>query len=384
MKFFFWVVIFIILHTWAGYFFFLKLINLLKKREKKLDNAIWPSVTVVLAVKNEEKNIKQRIKNLLEADYPENLLEILVASDNSTDKTDEIVNSMANLENRIRLFKTEKGGKSFVQNRTIPLARGQIIILTDAETLFDQDTIKNLVKNFTENEVGCVSGKIILKGGNSSISKGHGIYWSYEILLRKLESDATILHTASGSIMAFRKDLFKPFNAKYGDDCIIPLNIINQGYKVIHEDNALAYDAFPSTMRGEIKARIRMTLRNITCTLSNYRLLNPFRFPLISYSIFSHRIFRWLTPYFMITLFIINIFLLHKGSFYQISFYSQIIFYFFGLLGFIAEKNNLRIPFLSQIFSLILANIGFFIGVLKAILGESIIYYFNDNIDKSS
>ncbi len=384
MKVVFWLAALIMAYTWIGYLLFVKLLTWLRKTGNELGHPVWPSVTVLLAVRDEERNIRQRINNLLDADYPEDRLEILVASDNSTDKTDEIVNSIASFENRLKLVKTEMGGKSVVQNRAIPLASGQIVVLTDAETLFAKDTIKTLLRNFTDNEVGCVSGRLVLKDGNSSISKGHGIYWSYEIVLRKLESDASILHTASGAIMAFRKDLFRPFDPKYGDDCIIPLNVISQGYKVIHEDNAVAYDAFPSTIKEELKARTRMTLRNITCTLSKYRLLNPFRFPLISHSILFHRVFRWLTPYFMIILFVNNIFLLHGGSFYQVLLCFQIAFYLFGLLGFIAEKNNLRIPFVNHIFTLVLANIGFFMGVLRALAGGNMIRYPDHRVDESS
>ncbi len=217
----------------------------------------------------------------------------------------------------------------------------------------------------------------MIKNEYNSISEGHEFYWKYETLLRRLESKVGTLHTATGSIMAFRKNLFRPFEDKYGDDCVIPLDIISQGYKVVHDDKAIAYDTFPSTIERELKTRIRMTLRNITGTFSKFHLLNPFRFSLIFVSILSHKIFRWLTPYFMIVLFISNYLLLKESFFYKIILYCQLIFYFSGVIGFVAERNSYRIPIASQSFSFLLANIGFFFGVLKALFGQKIVAYRN-------
>jgi cellulose synthase/poly-beta-1,6-N-acetylglucosamine synthase-like glycosyltransferase len=338
---------------------------------------INPNVTLIIIVHNEEKVIKKRIKDALALDYPREKLEIIVASDGATDKTDVIVESMSKEDNRIKLFKTEGGGKSFTQNKVIPYAKGEIIVLTDAQTMFHKDAVKSLTHNFADKAVGCVSGRLMIKNEDNSISEGHSFYWKYEIFLRSLESKVGTFHTATGSIMAFRKSLFRPFEVEYGDDCIIPLDIIAQGYRVIHEDNAVAYDTFPSTIERELKTRIRMTLRNITGTFSKFHLLNPFRFPLISVSILSHKIFRWLTPYFMIVLFISNYLLLKESSFYKITLYCQLIFYFFGVVGFVAERNSYRIPIASQAFSFLLANIGFFFGVLKALFGQKIVAYRN-------
>jgi cellulose synthase/poly-beta-1,6-N-acetylglucosamine synthase-like glycosyltransferase len=339
VKYSYWLTLLLLLHTWGGYLFFLVILSRVKpgilvKRD------IYPCATVLLTVHNEEKLIRGRIKNLLDSDYPSGMLEILVASDGSTDMTNDIVESLAGEDRRIKLFKTEGGGKSATQNKAIPFATGEIIVLTDAGASFTGDTLKNLVNNFADKNVGCVSGKVILQRKDESISSSQGVYWKYETLIRRLESRCGLLHTASGAVMAFRKSLFRPFKCMYGDDCIIPLDIMLQGHKVIHEDEAKAYDTFPSTINGELKARKRMTLRNFTCTLSKYQLLNPFIFPLASFSIFSHKIFRWLTPYLMISLLLSNLFLLDKGFFYEFTLYCQIIFYSLGLIGFVAAKND--------------------------------------------
>lgn len=373
MKIIYWLMFLSLLYTWGGYLFLLLILARLRPKELKKKD-VYPYVTVLLTVHNEEQVIERRIKNLLDVDYPRDLLEVFVASDGSTDKTNEIVNSLSREDTRIRLLETTRGGKSAAQNKAIPMAKGEIIVLTDAEAMFDKKAIRNIVRNFGDDKVGCVSGKIILMTDDSSVSEGHGYYWKYETLLRRLESQIGTLHTASGQIMAFRKTLFVPFDSKYGDDNIVPLNILSQCYQVIHDDEAIAYDSMPSTIKGELKARKRMILRSITCTL---KLLNPYRFPLTSFSILSHKIFRWLTPYFMILLLVVNLFIIHEDPLYLFMLYGQFVFYLLGLAGYIAERLKYRIPVASQAFSFILANIGFFLGVLKVLLGQSMTSYRN-------
>jgi cellulose synthase/poly-beta-1,6-N-acetylglucosamine synthase-like glycosyltransferase len=376
MKLFYWLTLLLLLHTWGGYLIFLMVLSRLKPG-KFVKKDIYPRVTVLLTVHNEERLIKARITNLLDADYPAHLLEILVASDGSTDRTDDIVELLRKEDGRIKLFKTNGGGKSATQNKAIPFAEGEIIVLTDAEAAFERDTITTLVNNFADGAVGCVSGRVILKRKDESIASSQGIYWKYETLLRRLESRCGLLLNASGQIMAFRTNLFRPFECRYGDDCMIPLDMVLQGYKVVHEDRAVAYDTFPSTIKAELKARQRMTLRNITGRMSKYKLLNPCRFPLASFSILSHKLLRWLTPYFMISLLFFNLCLAKGGHFYVFTLCCQIMFYFLGVIGFIAAKHNHRLPIASPAFSFILANIGFFLGILYAVLGQKITAYKN-------
>lgn len=365
----FWLSLLTLIMIWGGYCLFLIALNRFISLDF-LKKEYYPTMTIVLTVHNEEDVIVERLNNLLSLNYPQDLLEVLVASDGSTDKTDALVESISQDEPRVKLLQTAGGGKSLTQNKAIPEARGEIILLTDADTNFDRNIISNLVRNFADPRVGCVSGKLILMNKHGGIAASQGFYWQYETLLRNLESKLGCLHTASGIALAFRKALFRPFENRYGDDCIIPLDILIQGYKVVHEDQAISYDSFPDSAAGELKARIRMTLRNITGTLSRYPLLNPLKFPLISFSIFCHKICRWLTPYFLIILFFSNLVLLPQGYFYRFTFYCQVVFYFLGLIGLVAERQRRSIPLASPIFSFLLANLGFFLGVFKAIVGK--------------
>lgn len=380
MTILFWILLVIMFCTWIGYLAVLFVVNkfICQNIANKAgaDNAN-KLVTVIVTAYNEERTIENRIRNIIASDYPNDKLEIIVASDGSNDTTDNIVNALSCKDKRIHLMTLGRGGKSAAQNKVIPCARGEIIVLTDAESVFDEYTIKNLVSGFSDDSIGCVTGKLLLEPSYNSISKSQGIYWEYELLMRALESGAGVLHTASGSIMAFRKSAFISFDCRYGDDCIIPLDMLERGYKMRHVDNAIAFDMFPSTIRSELKARIRMTQRNISCTLSKYQLLNPFFFGMRSFAILFHKIFRWLTPYFMILLLIVNATLYNSGIFYVIAIWMQLVIYSIGTIGFIAEKINIRIPVASQIFSFMLANAGFLVGVFKAMMGESVTSYSN-------
>jgi len=383
MKIFLLTSLFVLIYTWVGYFLLLnRLVRLRTAKCKQAED--YPSVTLLLTVYNEESLIEARLNNLLLQEYPSDLLDILVASDGSTDRTNAIIEGYAKKNNRIRLYKGCGEGKSATQNSAIPFAKGEIIVLTDADTVFEKDTIKQIVKPFADKDVGCASGRLVLGQGVGAVAESQGMYWKFEMALRKMESQIGALHTATGGIMAFRKNLFRPFDPKYGDDCIIPLDIIIQGYVVVHADSAVAYDSFPSSLEGELKARTRMTLRNITCTLSKYHLLNPFKYRFVSLAIFSHKLLRWATPFFMIVVLGMNILLINENLIFLFTTIAQLLFYILGVIGLICELCKMRIPVCSQIFSFLLANIGFLLGVLSAIFGEHVTSYKNPTVCQDS
>jgi cellulose synthase/poly-beta-1,6-N-acetylglucosamine synthase-like glycosyltransferase len=367
----FWTALGLLIYTWCGYPAFLMALRRLHTGSREITD-YRPFVTVLVTVHNEEKLVVRRIENILASDYPPDLMEVLIASDGSTDATNSLVAAMAAQDKRIKLFTTTGGGKSSTQNRAIPSAQGSVIILSDAEALFDRDTARFMARHFSDAAVGCVSGRVLLRHSDQVIAEGQGLYWQYELMIRRLENETGILHQASGAIMAFRKDAFRRFPDIYGDDCIIPLDMIQEGYRVVHDDEAVAYDDFPATLRGEFKARTRMTLRNITCTMSKIRLMNPFAYGFMSIAIVSHRIFRWLTPYFMLLFLISNAGLLFENSSRAVAvlFILQGVFYMLGAVGFVADRYQKRVPVASLAFSFLLANFGFFWGVLKALMGR--------------
>ena len=374
---FFVIVLAMLAYTWLGYPLLLALAAAGKRKrgggEARHDAGL--PVTVLIAARDEEDVIGGRIANILESDYPAGLLDVLVVSDGSTDATERIVSELAAGDPRVRLLRTAGGGKSQAQNQGVALARGRIVVLTDAGSMFGPGTIRSLARGFSRPEVGCVSGRMVLGDSRDAIGRSQGLYWRFEMLLRRLESAAGTMHTASGLAMAFRKELYSPVETAYGDDCAIPLDIIARGYRVAHADDADAFDEMPHDVRGELEARVRMTLRNITCTLSRHQLLNPFRHPVYAVSIVSHKLLRWLTPYLLILLMATNLLLLGNGALFPLIAAMQLCAYAAGLIGFAAERMGKRVPIASAAFSFALANAGFFLGVLYAMLGKRITNY---------
>jgi cellulose synthase/poly-beta-1,6-N-acetylglucosamine synthase-like glycosyltransferase len=329
---------------------------------------------VIIAAHNEESVIEKRIENLLRLDYPKNKLEVIIASDGSTDNTNELV-SKCNDERLILLVFEEQRGRAMVHNDSIKRAMGEIVVFSDADTMFAPDFLRKIVRNFSDPSIGCVSGELKYINQNATtLTRDTSFYWQYELKLRQYESKIGILPFATGACMALRKELFKPLQPDDDVDFICPLDIILQGHRVIHESEAVAFEVLPSSAKGVIQARTRMTLRNIKGTLRKMRAFNPLRYPQIWWAVVSHKILRWLTPYFLLMIFLANLLLLNH-PFYRLALAAQWIFYGSALLGYVAERKNLRIPIIASIFSFCVANIGLFLGVLRAALGEKMVTY---------
>lgn len=334
-------------------------------------------VTVVLTVHDEEGVVEARLRNLLNTTFPHNRLDVIVASDGSQDATNAIVHRMANADHRIVLLAFEGRGKSASQQDAIAVARGDVVVLTDAEATFQPNTLLKLVEPFADASVGCSSGRVMLADHDSGIAASQGMYWRYEMWLRSLESATGLLHTASGQVMAFRRSSFLPFEVVYGDDCAIPLDMLRSGLRVVHVDGAVAFDTFPSSLAGELRARARMTLRNVACTIDRLRTGELKRKPMLWLAVFSHKVLRWLTPFFLIGLLASNSVLLRTGWTFEVLLASQGVFYGLGAVGYAAHLRGRRVPIASQVFSFLLANLGFLLGVLGAARGRQVTAYHN-------
>jgi cellulose synthase/poly-beta-1,6-N-acetylglucosamine synthase-like glycosyltransferase len=223
-------------------------------------------------------------------------------------------------------------------------------------------------------QVGLVTGVVYFGHPGEAILKGQGFYWRYEFFLRQAESDIGILATATGTSLAIRRELFRPMAAFYGEDCVLPLEVRLQGYRVVQEPEATVFDIMPHTVEGELRARVRMTARNWTGTLSRPALLNPVRFPLTTLGLVSHKLLRWLTPFFLAILFLVNTLLVFQHQ--QIYLWAvQMAFYSAALVGWASVRRKRPAGICAYPFSFCLANVGFLLGLLKAARSEKITAY---------
>jgi cellulose synthase/poly-beta-1,6-N-acetylglucosamine synthase-like glycosyltransferase len=364
----FWSLAFLIIYTYFGYPLILIIIS--KFKDNRIQkNEIYPYVSIIIAAHNEENSIKNKLQNTESLDYPREKLEIIVASDNSTDRTDEIVINYN--DSRIRLITfPERKGKTFVQNEAIKAAKGEIILFSDATTIYDRQIVRKIVTNFADSRVGVVGGELeFINNNKSSIGEGDGSYWRYEKFIKINESRVTSLIGVSGCCYAIRRDLYEPIRPDLISDYVIAQMIYKKGKKAVYEPEAKSYEEANFDSSEEFKMRVRIAVRTLFGIWCMRELLNPIKYGFYAIQIISHKILRYSLPIFLSLLFLVNIALYIKtpSIFYKLSLYLQIFFYFIAFLGFISrtKKSSFFIPYYFC-----LTNFALLIGILQFIRGE--------------
>lgn len=370
MKTLFWFSSAVIVYTYFGYPVLLFVISSIfpKPVKKRIQE---PFVSVIISAFNEEKAIEKKLLNLLNLNYPEEKLEILIGSDGGSDQTDEIVSRFRST--RIRFFKFVRNfGKPSVLSALVEEAKGDIIVFTDSRQEFDREAIGALVKNFEDPKIGCVSGELYFKKSGdlvSSISEGMDFYWRYEKWLRKKESQLDSMLGATGAVYAARKRLFPTYMPSdvLVDDMYIPFEIIRKGYRAVFESDAWAFDAPSEKGAQELKRKTRTLAGNYQIFSYFPDLFNPFTSP-VAWQLFSHKLMRLAVPLFLITLFISNIFILERPV-YLVFFAAQILFYGLALSEIrrasIWKKGLGYIPY-----TFCLLNYSAVIGLIQFVKGE--------------
>lgn len=371
-----WISLSLVVYVWAGYPLLVFVLALVFSRKRSdAEEADDPFVSIIVPVHNEEQRIALKLGDCLELLYPNDRLEILVASDGSTDKSEEIVRGFIARDPRIQWLQSDRRlGKSGVQNLAVQHARGDLLFFTDANTTVPPGVLRTLVANLADPSVGLATATVFFGHAKDAVEKGQRFYWRYELFLRTAESNLGILATGSGQALLVRRELFRPLPDCYGDDCIMPLDVRAQGYRVIQDREATVFDAMPHSIEGELRARIRMTSRNWTGTLSRPALLNPLSFPLTALGLISHKLLRWLTPFFLAIIMTCNTLLALRGHL-AFLWWLQVVFYLSALIGWGLARKQRPAWVCGYSFSFCLANVGFLLGMVKAFRNQKIIAY---------
>lgn len=366
----------LVIYIWAGYpLFVFVMASLFSRDHRRPGESGNPFVSIIVPVHNEEQKIASKLRNCLDLLYPDDHLEIIIASDGSTDRTEEIVCRFAEQNSRIQWLPSQiRIGKSGAQNLAADRAHGDLLFFTDANTAMPPGVLRTMVENFADPKVGLATATVLFGHPQDAVEKGQGFYWRYELFLRAAESDLGILATGSGQALLVRRELYRPLPPYYGDDCIMPLDVRARGYKVIQERDANVFDTMPHTIEGELRARIRMTARNWTGTLSRPAVLNPVRFPLTSLGLISHKLLRWLTPFLLAAVFLSSSLLALRGQLRPL-WWLQLAFYSSALVGWQLTRKQRPAWFFGYPFSFCLANLGFLLGMVKAFRNEKIVAY---------
>jgi cellulose synthase/poly-beta-1,6-N-acetylglucosamine synthase-like glycosyltransferase len=296
---------------------------------------------LVIPVYNEEKIIERKIKNSLLLDYAKDKLEIVVASDGSTDNTKQIVEKY--LDMGIRFFDFPRAGKLATLNRVIPETNGEILVLTDANVMLTHGTLRNLVKHFVNNDIGVVSGVEKISAKKDFISKHERSYWNYEIKMKELEGWIFSTVGACGPLYAIRRELFPqiPSHLNVCDDMTISLNAVQKGKRIVLERKALALEDASMSVQEEWRRKKRIATRAWQSLFYHKNLLIPFKSP-IAFPLIFHKLLRWLTIFFMLLLFISNLFIIE--GFYLITFLVQTVLYILSIIGLVFLLTGKSIP----------------------------------------
>ena len=326
-----WISILFVLYTYTGYPFLLKLLSLFRPCAVTMGGEAIFSVSIVIAAFNEEKNIDRRLANILLQRYPQELLEIIVVSDGSSDATCNKLRACSH--SNVRLVELERrSGKASAINAGIAEARGKIIVFTDARQEFEPDAISRLIANFNDPGVGCVSGELhFFQESGSTIRKEMGAYWKYEKWVRKMESSSGSVVGATGAIYAIRRELFEPLPVgTILDDVLIPLAIVQKGYRTVFEGAAAAFDSVSTDVGKEWQRKVRTLAGNWQLLTLNPDLCLPWR-NRNWWRFISHKIMRLLVPFALISLFICS--MVQSGWQYRVVTALQALCYVLALIG---------------------------------------------------
>ena len=301
------------------------------KHNKVLKSTDNFSVTVIISAYNEEKRIFDKIKNTLEADYSKNNLQIIVVSDGSTDKTNDIVINFQKYGVEF-LSIPERKGKENAQREALQHARGEIIVFTDVATILEKNAIRRIVSNFADPAIGCVSSEDQVMGKDGKQS-GENFYVRYEMWLRRLESRVSSPVGLSGSFFAARRSVCENFSADMDSDFRTLLNTVKRGMRGTCDEEAIGYYSDLSDQRREFERKVRTVLRGLTVFFRNTEFLNIYKYGIFSYQLFCHKLLRWLVPFFLITLFVVNIPLALLSNIYFAFMVGQLLFYGVGVFS---------------------------------------------------
>ena len=365
----FWIAVVAIAYTYAGYPLLLMVVSRFRGKPV-LRREFTPTVSVIIAAYNEERDLAQKLENTLALDYPKSKLEIIVTSDCSTDRTDEIVRSFE--PRGVRLHRqTERLGKTAAQNAAVEKATGEILLFSDATTHYRPDVLRLMAPSFADESVGCVTGNVIYAhDAGSSVSHGTRSYWNYEFLLKKHESAITSLIGVCGCMYAVRKSAYVPLYHEACSDFLVATTMVRQGLRAVYEPEAVCVEEPNAKGSKELAVRVRIITQTLADLWRNRDVLNPFRKGFYAVQLLSHKVMRYLVPLFLIALFITSAVLAFKNLFYATAFIAQVCFYLAAAASALMVRLGINSRWLALPQYFVITNVACLIALIKLVRGE--------------
>lgn len=361
--------IILLVYTYVGY----PLVVYLMSRmfpQRHDPNPITPTVTILITAFNEQEAIAAKLDNTLALAYPEDKIEILVASDGSTDRTDEIVKTYA--DRGVRLFRQDgRVGKTITQNNAVAAATGEIIIFSDATTDYTPDILDRVLPHFADDNIGCVAGRLVyVDDAASSVGSGAKGYWNYETFIKQAESRACSLIGASGALYAVRRSAYVPMYAEACSDFLICTMLYRDGYRSIFEPEAVCFETTNVRSDDEMRMRIRVISQTFTDLWRNRDMLLPWRSGFYAVQLLSHKLLRYAVPLLLVVALISNAVLAFPSPFFAILLALQLVAYGAAILGFVLERSGIKAGPLAFPMYFILANFASAAAFFQFLRGE--------------
>lgn len=361
MESLFWLSLGLLAYSYVLYPMLLALISSFRKRTTPPEIAEWPTISILISVYNEEKHIVARIQNLLALEYPPDKIEILIGSDGSTDHTNDLIRQVA--ERRVSLHAcATRSGKPSVLKRLVTLAHGDLLVFSDANTIFAPDALKTLARHFIIPDVGGVCGRLVLEGKGAT---QEGAYWRHETSLKKYESQIDSCLGANGGIYAIRRTLWPniPDNT-FIDDFVIAMRVREQGMRVLYDSEAVATEDLPEKVGHEVTRRVRIGAGGFQALVLCWHSLLPWRGAYV-WCFWSHKVLRWLGPFFMLGALMAN-YLLLPQPFYLLTMILQLLFYLLAAIGALLRR---KVTLFSAPHYFLAINLALLLGFFRFITG---------------
>jgi cellulose synthase/poly-beta-1,6-N-acetylglucosamine synthase-like glycosyltransferase len=365
----FWSSVMALCYTYAGYPLLLALVSAVKPRRVRRQD-FEPTVSIIITAYNEERDLADKLENTLALDYPRHLLDIVVASDCSTDRTDEIAQQF--VARGVRLHRqTERLGKTAAQNAAVEHVRGEIILFSDATSLYQPDALRAIMPSFADATVGCVAGRLIyVDGSDSPVGKGARSYWGYETFLKRHESRIGSLIGASGCLYAVRRSAYVPLYNEACSDFIIATKMVEQNLRAVYEPGAVCTEETNRQGGKELKMRVRIIAQTLNDLWRHRVMLNPFLSGFYGVQLLSHKVMRYLVPFFLIGLFFASALLAVDSISFRLLLLIQMAGYACPAFAWMLNRAGIRSRLLALPQYFILANLASLIACYQFLRGE--------------
>ena len=365
----FWLSVAALIYAYAGYPLLLLIVSAVRSSPVRRA-AYLPTVTVIIAAYNEERDLAAKLENTLLLDYPKSHLEVMVTSDCSHDRTDEIALSFAS--RGVRLHRqSERLGKTAAQNAAVEKASGEILLFSDATTHYQSDVLRMMVPNFADKEVGCVTGQVIYSAdAGSTVGEGTRSYWSYEFLLKKYESSIGSLIGVCGCMYSVRKSAYVPLYHEACSDFLIATTMVRQGLRAIYDPTAVCLEEPNAEAKKELAVRVRIITQTFSDLWRNRAMLNPLNHGFYAVQLLSHKVLRYLAPVFLLMLLLTSGILAARNVWYASAFALQVAFYFIAVISWLLEKAGVKTSWLALPQYFAITNLASLIAFVKFLRGE--------------